>query len=66
MLLCHRATESSQVPFGQPESEGAMEQAFALERRNFAGWVDSVKDAKTRRTRAEKACMLIAAGKRRP
>jgi uncharacterized protein YdeI (YjbR/CyaY-like superfamily) len=37
-----------------------------IERRDFASWVDSAKDPETRKRRTEKACVILAAGKRRP
>jgi len=35
-------------------------------RRDFISWIDSAKQPETRRLRIEKACMMLAAGKRRP
>ena len=37
-----------------------------IERRDFISWIDSAKQAETRRRRIEKACSMLAAGKRRP
>ena len=37
-----------------------------IERRDFIGWIDSAKQPETRRRRIEKACSMLAAGKRRP
>ncbi len=37
-----------------------------IARRDFIGWVDSAKQAETRRRRIERACSMLAAGKRRP
>ncbi|MBI3231854.1 MAG: YdeI/OmpD-associated family protein [Candidatus Doudnabacteria bacterium] len=36
------------------------------ERRDFVTWIDSVKQSETSRVWAQKACMLLAAGKQRP
>jgi uncharacterized protein YdeI (YjbR/CyaY-like superfamily) len=35
-------------------------------RRDFIGWIESAKQRETRRSRVAKACVLLAAGKRRP
>jgi hypothetical protein len=37
----------------------------ADEERDFSDWVEASKDKETRKTRIEKACTLLAAGKRR-
>jgi uncharacterized protein YdeI (YjbR/CyaY-like superfamily) len=37
-----------------------------IARRDFVSWIDSAKQAKTRRRRIERACSMLAAGKRRP
>ena len=37
-----------------------------IARRDFMSWIDSAKQAETRRRRIEKACSMLAAGKRRP
>ena len=37
-----------------------------IERRDFISWLDSAKQPETRRRRIEKACSMLAAGKRRP
>src|SRR5258708_34867568 len=37
-----------------------------IARRDFISWIDSAKQAETRRRRIEKACSMLAAGKRRP
>jgi len=49
-----------------PKANDQWSKLASLERRDFATWVDSAKDSETRRKRAEKACLMIAAGKRRP
>ena len=35
-------------------------------RRDFISWINSAKQPETRRRRIEKACVMLAAGKRRP
>jgi uncharacterized protein YdeI (YjbR/CyaY-like superfamily) len=37
-----------------------------IERRDFISWMDSAKQPETHRRRIEKACVMLAAGKRRP
>ena len=37
-----------------------------IARRDFVSWVDSARQAETRKRRIEKACSMLAAGKRRP
>jgi uncharacterized protein YdeI (YjbR/CyaY-like superfamily) len=36
------------------------------ERRDFITWMDSAKEPEARGRRIEKACSMLAAGKRRP
>jgi uncharacterized protein YdeI (YjbR/CyaY-like superfamily) len=37
-----------------------------IARRDLIGWMDSAKEPETHRRRIEKACAMLAAGKRRP
>ena len=37
-----------------------------MERRDFISWMDSAKEPERHRRRIEKACLMLAAGKRRP
>jgi uncharacterized protein YdeI (YjbR/CyaY-like superfamily) len=37
-----------------------------IARRDFISWIDSAKQAETRTRRIERACSMLAAGKRRP
>src|SRR5437868_4488646 len=37
-----------------------------IERRDFISWMDSAKQPERHRRRTEKACVMLAAGKRRP
>ena len=37
-----------------------------IARRDFISWIDSAKQLETRRRRIERACSMLAAGKRRP
>ncbi len=38
----------------------------SIERRDFIGWMDSAKEKEKHKRRIEKACSMLAAGKRRP
>src|SRR5436190_18352015 len=37
-----------------------------IARRDFISWIDSAKQLETRKRRIERACSMLAAGKRRP
>ena len=37
-----------------------------IARRDFISWMDSAKEPEANRRRIEKACVMLAAGKRRP
>jgi uncharacterized protein YdeI (YjbR/CyaY-like superfamily) len=37
-----------------------------IERREFISWMDSAKEPEKHRRRIEKACVMLAAGNRRP
>ena len=37
-----------------------------IERRDFISWMDSAKQPEVHKRRIEKACVMLAAGKRRP
>ena len=37
-----------------------------IARRDFISWIESAKQAETRKRRVERACSMLAAGKRRP
>ena len=37
-----------------------------IERRDFISWMDSAKQPEAHKRRIEKACLMLAAGKRRP
>ena len=37
-----------------------------IERRDFISWMDSAKQPETHKRRIDKACSMLAAGKRRP
>ena len=49
-----------------PVAEAAWNDLTPIARRDFMSWIDSAKQAETRRRRIERACENLAAGKRRP
>ncbi len=49
-----------------PLSKAQWEDLTPIARRDFVSWLDSAKQAETRSRRIEKACSMLAAGKRRP
>lgn len=51
---------------GAPLAEAAWMDLTPIARRDFMSWIDSAKQAETRRRRIERACENLAAGKRRP
>jgi uncharacterized protein YdeI (YjbR/CyaY-like superfamily) len=51
---------------GTPKAKAQWSKLTSLERRDFASWVVSATDSKTRRMRVEKTCLIITAGKHHP
>ena len=49
-----------------PKAKARWSDLTPIERRDFISWMDSAKQPETRRRRIEKACVMLAAGKRRP
>jgi len=49
-----------------PRAKGQWSDLTPIERRDFISWMDSAKDPQAHRRRVEKACLMLAAGKRRP
>ena len=49
-----------------PKVKAKWSDLTSIERRNFISWMDSAKEPATHRRRIEKACVMLAAGKRRP
>src|SRR5947209_19742581 len=49
-----------------PMAKSQWRDLTAIARRDFISWIDSAKQAETRRRRIEKACSMLVAGKRRP
>jgi uncharacterized protein YdeI (YjbR/CyaY-like superfamily) len=48
-----------------PKAKAKWEDLTPIARRDFISWLDSAKQAETRKRRIEKACSMLAAGKRR-
>ena len=49
-----------------PKAKAKWTDLTPIARRDFISWIDSAKQPETRRRRIEKACSMLAAGKRRP
>ena len=49
-----------------PLVEAVWRDLTPIARRDFISWIDSAKQPETRRRRIERACSMLAAGKRRP
>jgi uncharacterized protein YdeI (YjbR/CyaY-like superfamily) len=50
----------------RPGAKAQWSELTPIERRDFIGWMDSAKPPEAHRRRIEKACSMLAAGKRRP
>src|SRR2546427_8004235 len=51
---------------GTPKAKAQWSDLTPIERRDFISWMDSARQPATHRRRIEKACVMLAAGKRRP
>src|SRR5437588_4081292 len=49
-----------------PKAKARWSDLTPIERRDFISWMDSSKQPEAHRRRVEKACSMLAAGKRRP
>ena len=49
-----------------PKAKAQWSDLTPTERRDFISWIDSAKQSETRTRRIEKACAILASGKRRP
>ena len=49
-----------------PKAKAQWSDLTPMERRDFISWMDSAKEPQRHRRRIEKACLMLAAGKRRP
>jgi uncharacterized protein YdeI (YjbR/CyaY-like superfamily) len=59
-------TDLSNAVAATPMAKAQWSDLTPIERRDFISWMDSGKQPETRRRRIEKACVMLAAGKRRP
>jgi uncharacterized protein YdeI (YjbR/CyaY-like superfamily) len=50
---------------GTPKAKVTWKELTPTEKRDFVGWIEEAKDADARKARAEKACLLLASGKKR-
>jgi uncharacterized protein YdeI (YjbR/CyaY-like superfamily) len=49
-----------------PKANAQWKDLTPIARRDFISWIESAKQSETRRRRIERACSMLAAGKRRP
>ena len=49
-----------------PEARAQWNELTPIARRDFISWIESAKQEETRRRRIERACSMLAEGKRRP
>ena len=49
-----------------PKAKAKWSDLTSIARRDFISWIDSAKQPEAHRGRIEKACAMLAAGKRRP
>ena len=59
-------TDLRKVLAAAPMAKPQWRDLTLIARRDFISWIDSAKQPETRRRRIEKACSMLAAGKRRP
>jgi uncharacterized protein YdeI (YjbR/CyaY-like superfamily) len=59
-------TDLSKALAATPMAKAQWKDLRPIARRDFISWIDSAKQSETRRRRIEKACSMLAAGKRRP
>ena len=50
----------------KPKAKAQWSDLTPIERRDFISWMDSAKQPEAHKRRIEKACVMLAAGKRRP
>jgi uncharacterized protein YdeI (YjbR/CyaY-like superfamily) len=51
---------------GTPKAKAQWSDLTSIERRDFISWMDFAKQPEAHKRRIEKACMMLATGKRRP
>jgi uncharacterized protein YdeI (YjbR/CyaY-like superfamily) len=49
-----------------PKAKAQWSDLTSIERRDLIGWIESAKEPEAHKRRIEKACSMLAAGKRRP
>jgi len=49
-----------------PKAKAQWSDLTPIERRDFISWMDSAKQPEAHKRRIKKACVMLAAGKRRP
>ena len=59
-------TDLRQALAAAPKAKSQWNDLTPIARRDFISWIDSAKQLETRRRRVERACSMLAAGKRRP
>jgi len=59
-------TDLGQALAATPKAKTQWSDLTPIARRDFISWIDSAKQLETRRRRIERACSMLAAGKRRP
>ena len=59
-------TDLSKALADAPIAKAQWRDLTPIARRDFISWIDSAKQSETRRRRIERACSMLAAGKRRP
>jgi uncharacterized protein YdeI (YjbR/CyaY-like superfamily) len=60
------ATDLRKALAATPMAKAQWRDLTPIERRDFISWMDSAKQPEAHRRRIEKACVMLAAGKRRP
>src|SRR6266404_469555 len=59
-------TDLSKALAAAPMATAQWRDLTPIARKDFISWIDSAKQPETRRRRIERACDMLAAGKRRP
>ncbi len=59
-------TDLRQALAAAPRAKAQWKGLTPIARRDYISWIDSAKQPETRRRRIERACSMLAAGKRRP
>jgi uncharacterized protein YdeI (YjbR/CyaY-like superfamily) len=60
------ATDLRKALAATPAAKAQWSDLTPIERRNFISWMDSAKQPEAHKRRIQKACVMLAAGKRRP